>query len=131
MSSKNHRSNRENEGITRNIRAWSCHSFILAPVKSSVLKLHAFFYKQCFFSNQPQCCLTFAWIQLQMLLSTYKHHHTETRFIFTKYVSLSRSRSIYVVSMWSIFHFHYVYSYNLMNTDTLFLSCSETSQKDI
>ena len=27
-----------------------------------------FFYKQRFFSTQPQCCLTFSWIELQMLL---------------------------------------------------------------
>ena len=28
----------------------------------------AFFYKQRFFSTQAQCCLTFSWIQLHMLL---------------------------------------------------------------
>ena len=27
-----------------------------------------FFYKQRFFSAQPQCCLTFSWTELQMLL---------------------------------------------------------------
>ena len=37
------------------------------------------------------------------LLNTYKHHHTETLFVFSTFVSTSRS--IYVVSMWSIFHF--------------------------
>ena len=31
-------------------------------------RIHAFFYKQRFFSTQPQCCLTFLWIELQMLL---------------------------------------------------------------
>ena len=30
-----------------------------------------FFYKQCFFSAQPQCCLTFSRIELQMLLRCY------------------------------------------------------------
>ena len=29
-----------------------------------------FFYKQRFFSAQPQCCLTFKWIEPQMLLIT-------------------------------------------------------------
>ena len=28
-------------------------------------RLHVFFYKQRFFSTQPQCCLTFSWIELQ------------------------------------------------------------------
>ena len=27
-----------------------------------------FYYKQRFFSTQPQCCLIFSWIELQMLL---------------------------------------------------------------
>ena len=27
-----------------------------------------FFYKQHFFTNQPQCCLLFSWIELQVLL---------------------------------------------------------------
>ena len=31
-------------------------------------QLHNFFYEQRFFSTQPQCCLTFSWIELQMLL---------------------------------------------------------------
>ena len=31
--------------------------------------LHAFYYKQRFYSTQPQsCCLTFSWIELQILL---------------------------------------------------------------
>ena len=32
-------------------------------------QLHSFFYKQRFFSAQPQCCLTFSWIELKMLLN--------------------------------------------------------------
>ena len=33
-----------------------------------IIVLHAFFYKQRFFTIQPQCCLTFSWIEAQMLL---------------------------------------------------------------
>ena len=40
-----------------------------------------------------------------VLLNTFKHHHTET-LIFTIFVAMSGPRSIYVVSVWSIFHFH-------------------------
>ena len=31
-------------------------------------RVRAFFYKQRFFSTHPQCCLTFSWIELQMLI---------------------------------------------------------------
>ena len=44
-----------------------------------------FFNKQRFFSTQPQCCLTFSWIELQMLLrrclNTYKDYHSETLYL--------------------------------------------------
>ena len=59
------------------------------------------FYKQRFFSTQPQCCLTFAWIQVQMLLRCCLIYisiiiHTETLFTFTVFVCMSRPRSIYL-----------------------------------
>ena len=37
-------------------------------VDRRVLQIHALFYKQRFLSTQPQCCLTFSWIELQILL---------------------------------------------------------------
>ena len=33
-----------------------------------IIVIRAFFYKQRFFTIQPQCCLTFSWIEAQMLL---------------------------------------------------------------
>ena len=40
-----------------------------------LIRLHIFFYKQhFFFSTQPRCCLTFSWIELQMLLRCYLIH---------------------------------------------------------
>ena len=38
--------------------------------------IHAFFYKQRFFSTHPRCCLTFSWIELQMLLKCCLIHLT-------------------------------------------------------
>ena len=65
-----------------------------------------FFYKQCFFSTHPQCCLAFSWIELQMLLRCWLIHLTNIKhFIFSIFVSMSRPSSIYVVHMWSIFYF--------------------------
>ena len=42
-----------------------------------------FFYKQRFFSAQPQCCLIFSWIELQMLLRCCIMHIT---IIILKYI---------------------------------------------
>ena len=39
----------------------------------------------------------------------YNHHQTETLCKFSIFVSKSRPRSIYVLSMWTIFHIHYDY----------------------
>ena len=65
-----------------------------------------FFYKQCFFSTHPQCCLAFSWIELQMLLRCWLIHLTNIKhFIFSIFASMSRPSSIYVVYMWSIFYF--------------------------
>ena len=56
-----------------------------------------------------------------MLLNIYKHHHSATLFMFCIVMSMSSARSIYVVSIWAIFrfHFHFIWSYNLIKTGTL------------
>ena len=62
-------------------------------------KYTRFFYKQRFFSAQHQRCLTFSWIQVQMLLSCCLIHISiiiVRLFIFTKFVFMSRPRSIYL-----------------------------------
>ena len=60
-----------------------------------------------------------------MLLNTYKHRHNETLLLFTLFVSMSRPRSNYAVSVQSFFHFylHFCYTclYTFMNTDMLVL----------
>ena len=71
-----------------------------------------FFYKQRFFSTQPRCCLTFSWIELQTLLRCcliYNHHYTETHFTISLFESMSKLRSIYVISLWSIFNFQPIF----------------------
>ena len=69
-----------------------------------------------FFSAQPWCYLTFLWIELEMLLRCCLIHKsiiiTETHFIFTIFVSISRPKSIYVLSIWSNFHFHLHFHYD-------------------
>ena len=44
-----------------------------------------------------------------VFLNTYNHHYTETHFIFSIFVSICRPRSIYAVSMWSLFHFQHLF----------------------
>ena len=94
---------------------------------SVLLLVTRFFYKQRSFSTLPQYCLTFSWFELQMLLRCYlihiriiiMRHYAEILFIL-HFFSMSRPRTMYIVSVWSIFHFHlhfhYDQSYNLMNT---------------
>ena len=65
--------------------------------------------KQRFFSTQPQCCLTFSWFELQILLRCWLIHLKiiiMRHFIFIILVSSSRSLSIYVMSLWFMFHFY-------------------------
>ena len=67
------------------------------------------FYKQHFFSTQLLCCFSFSWIKLQMLLGCCLLHRSiiiPRNFLYSIFVSMSRRRPIYVLSMWYIFHFH-------------------------
>ena len=86
------------------------HFFIRKQIANQIYgEIHTFFYKERFFSIRPQCCLTFSLIELQMLLRCCLRHRSIIilrHFIFTIFVPTSRPRSIYVVYMWSIFHFH-------------------------
>ena len=91
-------------------------------------QLNTFFSKQCSFSTQPQCCLTFLWIELQMLLWCCLIHITIIIIVrhilyLSISVSMSRAKSIYVLSFWHIFHFqphfHCHQSYNVIKTDAL------------
>ena len=57
----------------------------------------------------------------QVLLNTYKHHHTDTFLMLSIFVSMSRPRTIYVVSARSIFYFHFNYNQNPIKTSPCFL----------
>ena len=67
------------------------------------------FYKQHFFSTQPQTFLwNFLWSVGWVLLNIYNLHHTDELFIFSICESMSRRRSIYAVFMWSVFFFTFI-----------------------
>ena len=74
-------------------------------------------------SFQNSLSVTFTWTELQM--SRCCLIHTSIIIIIPRYHTyiynnMSRLRTIYVVPMWSIFHFnHRLAIINLMNTDTL------------
>ena len=60
-----------------------------------------------FFSTYPQCCFTFSWIELQMLLRCCLIHITIIilrQFIFSTFVSMPWPGSTYFIS---IFHFQH------------------------
>ena len=76
--------------------------------------LSVFFVSNTFFNSVSMLLNFFInWASefARVLPNTYKPNHNETLFIFTVFVSMSRSRSIYVISVWRIFdfrlHFHY------------------------
>ena len=95
---------------------WFC-DFIVPRIDCFLAKyyfqknqIRAFFYKQLFFSTLPQCCLTFSWIGLQMLHRCSLTHIATIilrHILYLVYLCLylGQLRSIYVVSMWSTFHF--------------------------
>ena len=77
--------------------------------------IHVFFTSKAFFNLTSQLLNTFMnWASnvAYVLLNTYKYHHTVTLSIFTISMSMSRSRSIYFMSMWSIFHFDLYFHYD-------------------
>ena len=124
----------------RRVKLSKAHKYTFPPPQlyfdtSLIIRLSLFtskprntrFFIRNFFSTQPQCCFTFSWIELQMLLkfclihilkvSQYDHAYIISMIILRHFLYLLiiyvhvRTRSIYVVSMWSIFrshlHFHY------------------------
>ena len=78
----------------------------------SILNINAFLQETLSF----KCCLGVCLIHI----SIYSE-----RLVFIIFISMSRPRCIYIVSMWSIFHFylhfHYNYSHYLRNTDAFVL----------
>ena len=75
---------------------------IVYTVSVNIIRIHAFFISNAFF-NPASVLLNFlmnwATTVAQVLLNACKDHHTETLSIFTIFVSMSKSRTIYVVSM--------------------------------
>ena len=86
------------------------------------IHIHSFFISNAFFNSASVLLNFFHKLSLKCSLGvayTYNHHHSETLSLFTLFVSMTRSRSIYVISRLSDFylHIHYDQSYNLMNID--------------
>lgn len=84
------------------------------------------FYKKLLFFKSATVLLKSSLNLLQsqnlVLLRKCKYHHNETLFICSIFASMSRPRSVFIASMWSISHIHEHFRhqlYNLMNTDTL------------
>ena len=82
--------------------------------------LHAFFYKQRFFSTQSPCCLTFSWIQLEMLLHVIVLRHILYLVYLCLCLGLGQFMS-YLCDLSFYFepHFYCHKLYNVIKTDTL------------
>ena len=93
---------------------------------NSNLKITRFSYKQRFCSTQLQRCLTFSWIELQMLLRCCLIHITIITLRHTLYL-VYLNLGLYMLYPCDLFfhfqsHFHCHYSYNSIKTDTLAFS---------
>ena len=78
--------------------------------KFCLRQLHTFYVSNVFFNSASALLnlfMNWAFNVAQVLLNMYKHHHTETLFIFSVFVSMTKPMSLYVVSMWSISHFYF------------------------
>ena len=70
--------------------------------------LHVLFYKQHFFLTQRECCLTFLWTELQMLLRCCFIHMSIIilkDILYLVCLGPHLDIGLYVVSMWSIFNY--------------------------
>ena len=68
--------------------------------------LHALFYKQRFFSIQPQCCLTFSWIELDMLFMCCLIHKSIIvlrRFLYLLYLYPCQDLDLFMLFLCDLF----------------------------
>ena len=73
---------------------------------NSVVIIHAFSYKQRFFSTQPQCCLTFSWIECQMLVRCCLIHIsiiTLRHFLHLLYLCPCLYIGLFMPYLWDLF----------------------------
>ena len=94
--------------------------YIYIYIKSMKRKLiwinvwcYTLFYKQHFSSTQPQCCFTFSWIGIKVLLMCCLIHISIIIRRHLLFVSVSRPRSIYVVSISSIILFICIFIFKI------------------
>ena len=81
--------------------------------------LHGCFHKQRFFSTKPQCCFTFSWIELQMLLRCCLIHQSIIilrHLILTVFLSMSRSK-LYMSYLCDVF-FIFIIIFIMINRHT-------------
>ena len=83
----------------------------LTKLASKIISTTRFFISNAFFINNAFFQLRFSVAKRfheLSFLNTYHslmHHYTETHFMFSIFVPMSRPKSIYVLTIWSIFHF--------------------------
>ena len=101
------------------------HLRMAASKKIFQTRLHAF-YKQRFFLTQSQCCLTFSWMELQMLLRCCLIHIsiiTLGYFLYLLFLCPCLGLGLfmsYLCDLFFIFILIFI-KINRMNTDTLVL----------
>ena len=105
-------------------RKWTSGLFVLKRQSTNT----RFFYEQHFFSTQPQCCLTFSWIELQVFLWCCLIYITIIMLrciLHLVYLCPCLGLGLFMLYLWSTYHFqphfHYNESYNLIKTNKIVL----------
>ena len=94
-----------------------CHVKDLAKTRSeNVVRCWSapFFYKQRFFSTQPQCCFTFSWIELQMLLRCCLRHKSiiiPRHFLCLLYLSPCLELDLFMLYLCDLF---FIFTFNFI-----------------
>ena len=71
-----------------------------------LVKFTSFFISNVFFSIQRQCWVIFSWVKPQILFSC-SNIILLRYFLYLEYLCLFTSGSMYVLSMWSVLHYHF------------------------
>ena len=82
--------------------------WIIMALKKNQNQNTCLFYKQCFFSTQPQCYLTLSWIQLQMLPKCWLVHMSiiiVRRFLYLLYLCPYLDLGLFMLYLSDLFLF--------------------------
>ena len=85
-------------------------------------KIHAIFYKESFLSTRLQCCLTFSWVEFQLLLKCFLIHISIVIPKHFLYLCPCLNLGLFMPCLCGLFFIFIFIMINRINTDTLVIS---------